>query len=319
MKKILSAIFCLAMTAQIGFSQDLEYETVSDDPGKAMSQLYIGIEPVFFDMNGINKFAMGFGLYGHYHVKQNLMFQARMQTPYWRGILDMANLATMSDRKANTLFNDYNPKQLMYIDLNASLKLLRKDRPHRPVVIPLGNGGEINNYIDGAYATKRYQLMARAGVLMRNSTVTLKNVPAEANWGGSSNFYTNMTSTSIYAGVSINKMWELVANITELDIGKEIARMHKSYYVDLMFAPILDVKDLSKGGKTVPIVGDDTDNGYVKKNRLGARIGVANMPEYKNNLTGWELGIFPSVVGNGNSGFFFKWWWILDVYSSDKS
>ncbi len=182
MKKILSAFFCLAITTQIGYSQDLEYETVSDDPGKAMSQLYVGIEPIFFDVNGINKFAMGWGLYAHYHVKQNLMFQARMQTPYWRGILDAANLSTMSDRKAGTLYNDYNPKQLMYIDLNASYKLLRKDRPHRPVIIPLGNGGEINNYIDGAFATKRYQLMARAGILMRNSTVAMSKVPADADW-----------------------------------------------------------------------------------------------------------------------------------------
>jgi hypothetical protein len=179
---------------------------VSDDTDKAMSQLYIDVEPIFVDMNGINKFAMGWGLYGHYHVKQNLMFQARMQTPYYTGILDMANGASMKDRKEGTLHNNYRPKQLIYIDLNASFELLRKDRPHKPVIIPLGNGVKINNYIDGTYAAKRYQLMVRGGVLMRNSTVTLKSVPAAADWGGSNKYYTNMISTSIYAGLSINKM-----------------------------------------------------------------------------------------------------------------
>jgi hypothetical protein len=109
-------------------------------------------------------------------------------------------------QKEGTLHNNYRPKQLIYIDLNASFELLRKDRPHKPVIIPLGNGVKINNYIDGTYAAKRYQLMVRGGVLMRNSTVTLKSVPAAADWGGSNKYYTNMISTSIYAGLSINKM-----------------------------------------------------------------------------------------------------------------
>jgi hypothetical protein len=44
------------------------------------------------------------------------------------------------------------------------------------------------------------------------------------------------------------------------------------------------------------------------------------MPEYKNDLTGWEMGIFPSWVSKDNSlsGAYFKWWWILDLYSSEK-
>lgn len=319
MKKFLTLSFLFVGMPFFGHTQDLEYETVSDDPGKAVSSLYIGLEPMFFDMNGTNLLAMGFGGYAHYHIKQDLMFQARFQTPYWKGILDMANAQTMSDRKEGNLFNDYNPKQLIYFDLNASYKLLRNDRPHRPVTIPLGNGGEINNYIDGAFATKRYQVMARAGILMRNSTVILDKKPAAADWSGGK-AYTNLTSTSIYAGVSLNKMWELVANITELEIGRKIARMHKSYYADVMFAPVLDLKDLQKNGKVVPIEGDDLAAGYLKKNRLGIRIGVANMPEYKNNLTGWELGIFPSFVSEKNafSGAYFKWWWIIDLYSSEN-
>lgn len=206
----------------------------------------------------------------------------------------------------------------MVIDLNASYKLLRKDRPNRPVIIPLGNGGEISNYIDGAFATKRYQLMARGGVLIRNTTVKPEKVPSAVDWSGGTP-YTIMTSTSVYAGASINKMWELVADITELDIGRKIARMHKAYYLDLMFAPVLNVRDYEKNSKAVPATKDETTDGYFTKNRFGARIGVANMPEYKNNLTGWELGIFPSVVGNGNNGYYFKWWWIFNLYSSEKS
>lgn len=318
MKKIFTLFMFISTVSFLSHAQDLEYITVSDDPGKAVSSVYVGLEPIFFDVNGTNLFAMGWGLYGHYHIKQDLMFQARMQTPYWRGILDVANGSTMSDRKSGSLFNDYNPKQLMYIDLNASLKLLRNDRPNRPVTIPLGNGGEINNYIDGAFATKRYQVMARGGILMRNSTVMLESAPAEANWGGKK--YTNMSSTSVYVGASINKMWELVADITELEIGRKIARMHKSYYADIMFAPVLNLRDLEKGGVKVPIEGDNLDGGYLKKNRLGIRIGVANMPEYKNDLTGWEMGIFPSWVSKDNSlsGAYFKWWWILDLYSSEN-
>ncbi len=129
------------------------------------------------------------------------------------------------------------------------------DRPNRPVDIYMGIGGDLYNYIDGARVVKSYQLMARGGLLIRNSTVDLKQValPKELN---ASNPYTNMKSTSIYAGVSINKMWELVANITELDIGEKIARVHKSVNLAWIYDPMMSLRDLEKGGKVFPVSDD---------------------------------------------------------------
>jgi hypothetical protein len=119
----------------------------------------------------------------------------------------------------------------------------------------MGIGGDLYNYIDGARVVKSYQLMARGGLLIRNSTVDLKQValPKELN---ASNPYTNMKSTSIYAGVSINKMWELVANITELDIGEKIARVHKSVNLAWIYDPMMSLRDLEKGGKVFPVSDD---------------------------------------------------------------
>lgn len=307
--------------------QPLEYEKVSDDPDNAVSKLYLGVEPLFFDINGTNGIAMGWGFYSHYHIKQKLMFSARFQTPYFRGFVDGAYMQAnrIGDKppegEEKELFNDYRPGQLFYMDLNASTMLMRFQREDRPVKIWLSTGGtDINNYIDGTTATKRYQLMLRAGLLMRNSTVLLKTMPDDASFtGGPGDAFTKMKSVSLYAGLSFNKMWDLVANITELNIGRKIARMHKAYYFDAMFAPVMSFKDLEHGSSTLDLTSGSVDDGYLGTSRLGARIGVANMPEYKNNLTGWEIGIFPSWTSRNSNftGGYFKWWWILDVYSSE--
>lgn len=323
MKRTILSVWILIGLSVQGFAQDLEYIEVSNDPGKAVSQLYVGLEPIFVDINGINGIAMGFGGYAHYHIKQDLMFQARFQTPYWKGIIDGARLGIGNKAPEGGYFNDYDPAKLSYLDVNASFKLMRIDRPNRPVKIWLSTGGtDLNNYIDGAFATKRYQVMARGGLFMRNTTVPLNDLPeAAAGWNNSGDAYTNLNSMSIYAGASINKMWELVANITELDIGKKIARMHKSYYIDLMYAPVMNVRDLEKGGQTVVIKGEDLDANQLDVNRLGVRLGIANMPEYKNMLSGWEIGTFPSVISKDNkwSGAFWRWWLIVSLYSSDKT
>lgn len=322
MKKIILAVLLSAGLSYQSVAQDLEYIEVSNDPSKAVSQLYIGLEPIFIDLNGINGIAMGFGGYAHYHIKQDLMFQARFQTPYWKGIIDGARLGIGNKAPEGGYFNDYDPAKLSYLDLNASFKLLRMDRVNRPVKIWLSTGGtDLNNYIDGAFATKRYQLMARGGVFIRNTVVPLDGVPEAANWSQTSDPYTNLNSMSIYAGASLNKMWELVANITELDIGKKIARMHKSYYLDLMYAPVMNVRDLEKGSQTVALKGSDLDANQLDVNRLGVRLGIANMPEYKNMLSGWEIGTFPSVISKDKnwSGAFWRWWLIVSLYSSDKT
>lgn len=307
-------------------AQDLEYEEVSNDPSKAASSFYLGFEPIFLDLNATNGFAVGLGAYVFFHIKQNLMFQARVQTPYYKGVLDGAWLAASGNRLSapeNGYFNDYEPAKLFYADANLSLKLLRIERENRPVKIWLNTGGtDMNNYIDGAFADKRYQLMARAGALMRSTVVSMEGIPGgNTNWPEySGKPYTNMNSVCIYAGASINKMWDLVANITELDIGEKIARKHKSYYFDLMYAPVLDLRAMEKNGSTQVVEGDDLEAGYLKKNRFGLRLGVANMPEYKNNLSGWEIGVYPSWVAKNNefSGAYWKWWWIIDLYNTDK-
>lgn len=330
MKKNLLFLFSFALCSFSAFSQDeeepLEYIEVSNDPGKAISTFYAGIEPIFFDANGTNLFAMGFGAYAHYHIKQNLMFQARFQSPYYRGILDGAYLEAGNKEPEGGYFSDRGPSKLMYVDLTASLKLLRIDRENRPMKIWLSTGGtDINNYIDGVYGTKRYQLMLRGGLHLRNTTVLLDQLPSAAttpSWPNSNPAFTNFSATSLYAGVSINKIWELVANITELDIGQKISRMHKAYYLDLMFAPMMNISPITNGSREVEIAGDNLDAGYLGKSRVGARFGVANMPEYKNSITGWEIGIFPSWTSKDKSGVstgaFWKWWWIIDVYSSEK-
>lgn len=328
MRKHLPSIFlCIGFLITLNVhSQDLEYEEVSNDPSKAVTPFYLGFEPIFLDLNGTNGFAVGLGAYMHFHFKQNLMFQARVQTPYYKGVADGAWLAASGNNLSipeNGYFNDYEPAKLMYVDANLSLKLLRIERENRPVKIWLNTGGtDMNNYIDGAFATKRYQLMGRAGALMRNTVVSMDGIPGgNVSWPEyTGKPYTNMNSVCIYAGASINKMWELVANITELDIGKKTARKHKSYYVDLMYAPVLDFSAMEKNGNTQLVEGENLDDGFLTKNRLGVRLGVANMPEYKNKISGWEIGIYPSWVAKSNefSGAYWKWWWIIDLYSWEK-
>lgn len=311
--------------------EEIQYDLISDDPSQAISRWYVGLEPIFFDINGTNGFAMGFGGYTHFQLKQNLMFQARFQTPYWKFILDGTNYTASQNRKESDetqqYFNDFKPAKLFYFDFTVSAKLLRWDRPNRPMKIYLGTGGtDLNNYIDGVSGTKRYQLMLRAGLLTRQSTIKLDGtIPGTESWARTTNNpYTNMYTAVIYAGASFNKIWEMKANITELDIGKKIARMHRAVYVDLMFAPVLNIKSISDGTKEVDIVAKndgDLSNGYIGKNRFGFRIGRAQMPEYKNNLSGFEIGIYPSFTSKDRNltGGYWKWWWIIDLYSSEKS
>lgn len=307
------------------YSPDLEYDEIRNDPGKAITPLYIGVEPFFTEFNGTSGMVMGWGLYGHYNHKQeqNLMIESRFQTSYYRGFVDGA-IISIEPNSGKIHFNDYKPAAHFLWDINASYKLLRWNRMNKPIKIWLSTGGtDINNYIDGARGTKRLQLDARLGFFYKRNALKLTNLPSGAqSFGNGGDAFTNLNSMNLYAGINVSRVWELVVDITELNIGRKVARKHKNIYLDGIFAPALKARQLEANGSTFDLTSqaafDANGNytGYLDKASLGFRFGVANKPEFENFLSGWEIGAYPSLKAENTARFFFKIWWVIDAHSS---
>ena len=128
-----------------------------------------------------------------------------------------------------------------------------------------------------------------------------------------------MSYMAVFGGINLARVWESQVDISEY--GTRTTRAHNQFYIDVMFAPAIRVRDMEVEGTTYSLI----DNNHFGKQNLGWRVGWAGKPDYKNFTWGTEFGNRPNIyktdatgakaAGEVNRGVFWNLWMILPVFT----
>ena len=273
-------VWCIFLTLQIPICQAqdkddrvLTYEEINDDP-YALNKLYIHIQPVYGELFATNV-NLGFGIEVHYQIAKGLALTANWRHPYARQT-DFAREVAYKNQD-----NVDDNKAFNYLEFGGSIHLSDQEQQGKSKIILYSK-----RYKGSKWANKTAEKLVipsrirkvfglRWGGLMYNSTVDVSNaadhqgislVDMENNPVDQAKLFGNVNSKGIYAGFSL----QIIKNVAikpHRDFGVLVNDLNFNAYVDVMYAPSIELDDIILDG--LIIEGDQ-----LATQELGFRGGI---------------------------------------------
>ncbi|MCD6068109.1 MAG: hypothetical protein K0S33_2935 [Bacteroidetes bacterium] len=273
MKKIFySAIILMAVSFGAGLkAQSVTYRVQKDDPYD-VKNLTVAVDPLFFDLNGENGYAFGWGARANWLMGKRLDINFDMRTGF----------GTQGYNKSDK-FN--NTRNYFYTEGSLALTLSHKTRSNNVRVIL-----SQSSYSSGGYtytntksitvpAESRHIVALRGGMYqmtnsinmtkvfddsllmftnkstgtefsMQNNSDTIAFIPNTMGRNGNGDLYGGYASTAIFAGFNFKTIRQLIIDVD--GYGLRSNQVYSDFYVDCIFSPVIALKNykaVAKNGK----------------------------------------------------------------------
>jgi hypothetical protein len=311
MKNTLTTL--LLLLSFVSFSQKLSYKVIKDEPNK-IKKFTVHLDPFFVDAWSTNS-TLGFG------ARADLMFLKRFSgnLTFRKAYLDM-NARTHADASLAKPKNGFS--KMTYIEPSVAFHL--RDRlKKRDVKVVLSS----NTTYSGNYQTTHTKYImvpgtvrritaARGGLFFVNTAIDMDEGDAIKTWTatngnekvsfgdfgttihGSSvyNGYTQMRQVTLFGGLSFKSITNLKAEVEGYSKPRGNYNFY-DFYVDYMFAPVLNFQDVKFADGTKFTLSNSTTK------RTGWRVGMLWKNANRAYLSyGFEFGQRPGYEGN-DKGF----------------
>lgn len=312
MKRILYIgliLFAVSFSLELK-AQSVTYRVTKDDPFD-IKNLTIAIDPLFFDANGENGFAFGWGARANYFMGKTLDFNFDMRSGFGTTGYDIDNKNTRN-----------------YFVMEGSLGLTLSHKVRRrnvPIIL------SSSSYTSGGYtytttysikggvpADLRKVISFRAGAYQMTNSINLNKVfndsllmfenketgkkfsLQDAGKNGNdtinltgSNGYGGFASTAIFAGFNFKTIRQLIVDVDGWGVRSNM--VYSDFYIDAIFSPVVALKNYEA---TTTGTMKNTYKYDVKyeggKRAIGWRFGyVIRKPKDQGFSFKWELGQRP--------------------------
>ncbi|GAB4206399.1 MAG: hypothetical protein Fur0023_16230 [Bacteroidia bacterium] len=279
------------------------------------------IDPLFIDLNGNNGYAFGWGT----------------RAEYMMGKMFIMNFDFRSGFGTNGYkISDDNTKNYTYIEGGLGL-IFKHSQYSQNVGIILSQSSSTSyysgysvtttttKYIRGGVPANHLHIWAfRGGLYSYSNSLSYKNLSDSLLIfrGGSKEFtykdslgnskfntgFGAMTTLAIYGGIQSRLIRDLQIDVD--GYGYRENSRYLDYYLDIIFAPVISIKDFSAHGTTY-------DVNYSKKGRFGWRFGVSNRhPSDQGFNFKFEFGVRPGPRAKDNKGIInLKNWYCMLTYA----
>lgn len=271
----LSALMFVAVKTS---AQSVTYNYIKNNPYD-IKNLSFAIDPLFVDFNGHNGYAFGWGARLEHMMGKTLLLNYDMKTGF----------GTKDYRKSND-----NTRNYFNMEGGLGLIFVNKERNvNCKIVLSSSTSG---NYRYTKYITvpakSRLLVALRGGFVQYTNTLNYKNLSdslltfngksyKEAKAAGSYVFTDTINKvngqnaivdqiggiafTSIYGGIQFRTIRDLVLDVD--GYGYRSNSRYSDFFIDVMFAPVLSIKDFKNTD------GTKYDVKYTDLSRLGWRLG----------------------------------------------
>lgn len=306
-------LFTLSVFASTLGAQSISYTYEHDDPFD-IKNFSAAIDPFFIDLNGHNGYAFGWGARAEFMAGKRLLLNFDMRTGF----------GTNHYKKSND-----NTRNYFNIEGGGGLVLVnRMKRKNVPIILSQSTSGNVRTtlYIKGGVpANCRFLFALRGGFVqytntlnyekMNDSLLTMNGMTYRdakvsnvfkdtvADIGADIPQVGGIYIPSIYAGLQFRQIRNLLIDVSGW--GYRGSQVYSDFYVDVMFAPVIAIKDFKNPDGTSYKVkyGETTnlgwrlgwffrkpkDQGFSFKLEVGSRPGFkapknTNLPVNKSNM-----------------------------------
>ena len=256
-------------------AQSISYDYVRNDPFD-IKNFSFAIDPFFIDVNGHNSYAFGWGLRAEHMMGKRLLANFDMRTGF-----------------GTNLYRKSNDNTRNYFNMEGGLGLIffNKTRVRNvPIILSQSTSGNTRTTVSikgGVPAKSRLIVALRGGFQQYTNTLDYKNfvdtlltvngmpyktakdsyvfkdisgttVQDIAQVGG-------IAITSLYAGLQFRTIRDLVIDVSGYGTRSNIR--YSDFYIDVLFAPVIAVRDFKNTD------GTKYEVKYDQMSRLGWRIG----------------------------------------------
>lgn len=304
-------------------AQSLSYRVTKDDPYD-VKNFTLAIDPLFFDVNGENGYAFGWGMRANWFMGKVLDFNFDFRNGFGTRGYDMRN---------------NNTRNYFAMEGSIGLTLSHKTKSRNlPIIL------SSSSYTSGGYtytttysikggvpATVRSVIAFRAGAYQMTNTIDLdktlndslvvfRDKSADKSFSYrdsvtalSLNNYGGFASTAIFAGFNFKTIKQLVVDVDGWGVRQNSA--YSDFFVDAIFSPVIALKNYENTRNGVTTKYDLKYEGG--KRAIGWRIGyVVRKPKEQGFSFKWELGQRPGFKADNpkNSGVNIKNFYTMLTY-----
>ncbi|GIV27027.1 MAG: hypothetical protein KatS3mg027_0841 [Bacteroidia bacterium] len=301
-------------------AQTVTWKVLKDDPYD-IKNLSVSIDPLFLDLNGQNGYSFGWGLRAEYMMGKLFLFHFDSRFGF----------GTNGYRAS-----DKNTKNYFYTEGGIGFIIKHSDYTRNvPIILSQSTSYysgyygtyqvTTTRYIRGGVSARHHGVIAlRTGYFSYSNSLYYKNLSDSLLRfkGNGSDFtykdsinnknfskaYGATTVLSLYGGIQFRTIRQL-----QLDVDGYGFRENSVYYdifIDLLFAPVVSIKDFTSSGKTYNI-------DYSKKSHFGWRMGFAKRhPKDQGFNFKFEFGVRPGARNVDGKGIInLKNWYAMLTYA----
>lgn len=268
-------LIAVCLTTSVVRAQGLNWTVERDDPFD-IKNFSFAIDPLFIDMNGHNSYAFGWGLRAEHMMGKRLLANVDMRTGF-----------------GTNLYRKSNDNTRNYYTLEAGLGLVFVNRmkvKNVPIILSQSTSGNTRTtyYIKGGVPAKCRLIVALRGgfsqytnslnyekmndSLLKFNGDAYKNakqrgVFKDTTKAGAPDVATvgGIALTSIYGGIQFRTIRNLLLDVDGYGMRGNI--VYSDFFIDVMFAPVIAIKDFRNPD------GTRYDVKYDELSHLGWRIG----------------------------------------------
>jgi len=304
MKTKLFTLLLVAAAATSLRSQSINYTYLHDDPYD-MKNFSLSLDPFWVEANGHNGYAFGWGLRGEHMMGKRLLANADFRTGFGTNLY----------RKSNDNTRNYNNFEggLGFIFYN---KMKRKNVP---IILSQTTSGNTKTtyYIKGGVPANCRLIVALRGGMgqylnslnydkMNDTLFTMDGAAYKTAKSGSAFIDTTgsgnasvahvggIAITSFYGGIQFRNIRNLLIDVDGWGVRGNI--LYSDFYIDVLFAPVIGIKDFKNPD------GTEYKVDYTEKAHLGWRFGwFARKPKDQGFSMKFEVGSRPGFKAPKNT------------------
>lgn len=332
MKKLIYSTIILIAVSFVSEvkAQSVTYRITKDDPYD-IKNLTIAVDPLFFDLNGENGFAFGWGARANWLMGKTLDFNFDMRNGF----------GTNGYNKADK-FN--NTRNYFYMEGSVGLTLSNKTVSNNVKVIlsqsSYSSGGY--TYTNTKYITvpaeTRHMIALRGGMYQMTNSINMNKVFDDSllmfknkasgkefslkensdtlvfavdGSGNREDFYGGFASTAIFGGFNFKTIRQLVLDVD--GYGTRANQVYSDFYIDCIFSPVIALKNYKGVDKKGTEYNYDLKYDG-KKRAIGWRAGwYFRKPKDQGFSYRWEFGQRPGfkAYNPSNKSINFRNWYTM--------
>lgn len=294
--KIYSLIILVSLIRITASAQSISYKYLHDDPFD-MKNFSFAIDPLWFDVNGHNGYAFGWGIRAEHMMGKTLLANFDMRTGF-----------------GTNLYKKSNDNSRNYFNVEGGLGLIFFNKVRRrnvPIILSQSTSGNTRTTVSikgGVPANCRLIVALRGGLGQYRNTLDYNKMTDTLLTVGGSNYKTakagdafrDTTGTnaislpqvggigisSFYGGIQFRSIRNLIIDVD--GYGTRGNAIYSDFFIDVLYAPVIALKDFKNPD------GTKYDVDYAQKTHLGWRFGwFARKPKDQGFSFKFEVGSRP--------------------------